>query len=247
LARELIKQAAVPHTTVQDTKYRTAKPTARQQANYVSFDELHAEALRLSRMKEYTSGDCGKHMHLVLLSMLAHLSPTRRDLGSMRLFFSTKPTAPGWTKAHGTNYVMLMPHNGVFFLQRWNKTGLVDDMEPVTTPLPQPLLKILHRSLRRFPRKLLLLDSMGMPFSKLNSYGKFFTRVFQQHFGGRACSVSLWCHAVVNKVVVESRASRATRQRIAREILHNVETQRTMYPLAARERSPRIRKPHRVV
>jgi hypothetical protein len=221
-ARPLIKLAAETHQLQVNTKYTEARASPRQQQNYVSTQELEEKTDGLMRSKEIWT-NCRLHIEVMLLALLRFLPPMRLDGGTIEIFRGPAP-------ASAVNYITLAKPARLR-LAVWTKTGL-DNNEPFSSLLPPVYTSFLIKSLKFFPRKFLLTDVSFRPFSKANSYGRFIQRTFLKHFG-RNCGISLYRHAFVNQFATG--ATPLERKRIARSMLHSVETQKMYYPLVVKQ------------
>jgi len=158
--------------------YIDQQATAKEQANWVSWDKVLEKEQELARTS-YASKD-----HL-LLAMYSLIEPMRQDYGAVKIYEDEPDVEEG-------NYIV-MRENPRVVLQEYKTATAYGKKERM---LPEVLKRIIEKSLESNPRQYLFVSVDGQPY-KDNSYTRFANRTLEKVFGKRF-TVSMMRHSFVN-------------------------------------------------
>lgn len=209
-----------------DAAYATNRPiNDRQEANYVSIDEVHAKFDELRSKPQIRS--LRESMAVLLMGVYAHLTPKRSDYGTLHVYTDDAAAARVSRRVLARqNYVVMDKRSPRLLMQRY-KTA--DRYAEVVEPIPKVLAAEMRRSLKAWPRGHVFVGRGGLTPMSNNLFTKYVIRTFAAHFEGRAAGTSLLRHAYVSERVDFNRLSMAERRAIARLMGHTTGTQETVY------------------
>ena len=213
----------------EDKAYRKNEPlNDRQEANYVSIDEVQAKFESM-----VTQGAVVVHktlkgsMQVLLMGFYTHVLPKRSDYGALKVFRrADKPT----TDRYAGNSVYLpsskKTKRRAVIVLRQHKTS--SKYAEIIEEIPPPLVAQLEASLEAWPRDYVFVDRSGNPFTN-NGFTKYVIRTFAALFDGRGAGTSLLRHAYISERVDFNRMSLEQREDIARLMGHTTGVQETVY------------------
>ena len=197
-------------------RYKENKPTEKQSKNYVDYDEVKDKYVALKKsMTVYD--DKQSNLEFVLLACLINLRPKRADLGNVLIV--RKPPTDDET----FNYMVLDKSPKLVI----NVHKTMHKHKAIIENINVELHEIVTHSLKAYPRKYLLVDNSGKPYTKNNSYTQFVRRVFSKYFGKNA-GVSLWRHSFINQID-SNKATQNEMDEIAKSMGHTVGAQQIVY------------------
>jgi hypothetical protein len=201
-------------------RYKLNKPTEKQIANRVDYNEVLEKFQELSKINEKDIfSDPKNNLEFLLLAVLIHIRPKRADLGNVGIYKKNPSVGK-----HTPNYIVL--NGSPRLVVSKHKTDAVH--KTIQEDIPNELFDIIIKSLQYYPRKFLFVDSKGNPYIQNNSYAEYVKRVFYKHFG-KNTGVSLWRHIFVSARINASVLNEHQLEHEAKLMGHSVNQQRIVY------------------
>ncbi len=205
----------------EDARIRRSEPAEKQIAKYTSFEEIEAKYEELRNKGAHTTRQ--DSLQYVLLSVIVHLRPKRADLGAVEIF----KTDPNRTDI---NYMVIRPaaEGSSFLSMNIYKTS--KHYKKIEEELPEGLVRDIHTSLKRWPRKYLFVKDAekergGKEPMNNGTYSAFVQRTFE-HLFGRGTGVSLLRHIYISEKLNFDNMTLEEQEEEARLMLHTSGLQR---------------------
>ena len=201
----------------QEAKYKKHVPEPKQLAKYTPMEDMEIKYKELKKQQDphATQQDS---IQLVLLSTVTSIPPKRSDLGKMEIFYEEDPNKTD------CNYLVLRSTgiSYMVFTKYKSRAATRVDQE-----LPPQVVTDIRDSLRRYPRRYLLVNRFNAPFQTNDAYAKYVVRVFQRLFG-KSTSVTMLRHIYITEKVSWEMDDDELEQK-ARQMLHTTKLQRKYY------------------
>ena len=188
-----------------NTKYKSNKPTERQEKAYVSFDKI--EKIRDSLEK-------GSEIRL-LISMYTMIPPVRSDYYEVKFYYNEKDIPND-----NSNYILLgkKPYIGL----RKYKTSKTYKL--IKIDIPNNLINEIKYSLEKKPRDYLFVKKNGEPY-KENSYNKQMNRLLKKTINDNF-SLTAFRHIFITRRDLKlEEKSGLERDKVAKIMGHSIATQ----------------------
>ena len=188
-----------------NTKYKSNKPTERQEKAYVSFDKI--EKIRDSLQK-------GSEIRL-LISMYTMIPPVRSDYYEVKFYYNENDIPND-----NSNYILLgkKPHIGL----RKYKTSKTYKL--IKIDIPNNLINEIKYSLEKKPRDYLFVKKNGEPY-KENSYNKQMNRLLKKTINDNF-SLTAFRHIFITRRDLKlEEKSGLERDKVAKIMGHSIATQ----------------------
>lgn len=224
----------------EDAYSRNRPLNERQDANYVSIDDIEAKLAILMRSED-RHATLDRSMDVILMSFYAKLVPKRSDYGRLRVYRDTRDS-----EDPDENFIVVPTDattQGLMVIQTHKTSSTHKEIIEV---IGDEVLLELQESLRRHPRDFVFLGRGMKPMTN-NAFSKFVMRRFQRMFGGRSAGTSLLRHAYVSERVDFNRSSVAERADIARRMGHTTALQEKVYKWVDRGPWSSLRDPSKTI
>lgn len=191
-----------------EQKYKSNKPTVRQEQAYIQFDKLVEIRDRLPHGSQ----------EQLLLSMYTHIPPARSDYHKTRIY-TKKPHQD----TEG-NYIVLN-NNPTLVLQDFKTAKIYKKIE---IQLPPELVNDIQKSLDIFPRKYLFVSPRtNTPFDIPSSFNTWANRILKNITGKKEFTLSMLRHIYITRRDLKLEEKSGLEQdEIARAMGHSISTQR---------------------
>ena len=199
----------------QDAKYKRNLPSEKQLQQYIPFEEIEGKYDVLKRRKKRPE-TLAESLHFLLLSLVVHTRPKRRNYGSVKIYNGKDPNIKN------TNYLVLNKSNS-FFVFKDFKTNRT--FKRIDESVPQAFIDDLQESLKKYPRQFLFVNSHKNPFDTNDKYGKFFSKTFEILFG-KAMGTSMLRHIYITEKIDWNDSSLEEQESEARLMMHSTDVQR---------------------
>jgi hypothetical protein len=166
-------------------EYNNNEASDKQKDKIVTMEEIKSKYATL-KSDTTTHAAIKSHMQWLLLSCMINLIPKRADLGNVRIFHVMSQNLPT-----DINFMVLTPTTNFLQLNKFKTAKHMDN--GIREEIPDALKQDILMSLKMYPRKYLIVDTKGNPFTKNNSYSTFVMRTYKELFG-RSMGVSMWRH-----------------------------------------------------
>ena len=156
-----------------DTKYKSNKPTPRQEEGYVSYNDI------LKKRNELDDGSIER----LLITMYTEIPPVRSDFYKTQIVYIDGIKDEKQTKDKITqdiNYIIINKEDitkSKLILQKYKTSKQYKCIE---IPLNDEILRQLTISLEKDPRNYLFVGKNKKPFDKENSFNTFANRLIKQ-------------------------------------------------------------------
>jgi len=157
-------------------------------------------------------------VRLVLLSFLSHLPPKRADLGNVRITNVDKNTGSPATCTNSNRIELVTPTKSRFILTHHKTSSTHQALHEV---LPARVFYDIKLSTKLYDRHFLIVDSIGRPYTKNNSFSQYFKRTFADMFSGRAMGVTMMRHVFISEKVEQNKMNHFERKQVAKSMLHS--------------------------
>lgn len=191
-------------------------PTNRQKLSMIKWQTVVEVYNQISRQNPYT-------MNHVFLSMCI-LLPVRRqaDYSKIKLYYDHKQQENNESNDE-TGWIDL-------FLEKPTISVIVyktsKNYNKWTKELPDKLLKIIKKSLVKFPRKYLLVDPKGNPWNSVNSFTQHYNRFLKRLFDNKNMSLNSLRHSYASYLGTLN-LSVKERKEISADMAHSYQTNMT--------------------
>lgn len=191
-------------------RYKQNKPSEKQEAGYVPFQDI------IAKRDELVKGSDER----LLLAMYTYIPPMRADFNRVRIYEKRVP------KDVGPNYIYYTRKGDCMLQLGEYKTskshGIYEKM------LPVDLCKEIHASLQKRPRDFLFVTHDGRPFDKPNSYIRYANRLLAKVFH-KPLTLSMLRHSFIDQLDF-NQLTIAEKEAIANDMGHTTKLQ-DMYRL----------------
>jgi integrase len=187
-------------------KYKTNKPTERQEKAYISFDELIKIRNKLKQ---------GSYTRLII-SLYTMIPPVRSDYYKVKIYKDIKQIPDD-----NSNYLVLnkKPYIGL----RKYKTSKT--YKTIKIDIPNELQKEIEASLKMYPREYLFVQKNGTSFDKPNTFNKWANRLLKTTINEKF-SLTTFRHIYITRRDLKlEEKSGIERDEVARIMGHSIATQ----------------------
>lgn len=201
---------------LQEVSAKKNQLNAKQKKNYTGTEDVKLKWIELGKQDPHVT--IKSSQEYLLLTILNELTPKRSDFGEVRIYRNKDPN-----KYDGNYIVLHDASSNVSSYLVLNNYKTSKSLGRYEEELTAEADKVIKESLRRHPRDYLFVGHDRKPYSTNDSYGKYVVRVFNTLFGKKT-GTSLWRHIFITEKV-SAEASEATREAIARSMLHSEKQQ----------------------
>lgn len=195
LFHDLFQEWENVHNTVRvpiDEKYKSNKPTIRQEAGYMSFSDI------LKTRSKLEDGS----MEKLLITMYTDIPPVRSDFYSTKICFVNSEDDEEDVKSkmnEDENFVIL--HNvhrekSKLILRKY-KTA--KNYKQIDIPLTNEIINQIVRSLEKHKRDYLFVGKNNKPFDKENTFNTFANRLIKKTFNNENISLCMFRHSYISR------------------------------------------------
>ena len=187
-------------------KYKTNKPTERQEKAYISFEELIKIRNKLKQ---------GSYVRLII-SLYTMIPPVRSDYHKVKIYKDVKQIPDD-----NSNYLVLnkKPYIGL----RKYKTSKT--YKTIQIDIPNELQKEIEASLKMYPREYLFVQKNGTSFDKPNTFNKWANRLLKTNINENF-SLTTFRHIYITRRDLKlEEKSGIERDEVARIMGHSIATQ----------------------
>lgn len=187
-------------------KYKTNKPTERQEKAYISFEELIKIRNKLKQ---------GSYVKLII-SLYTMIPPVRSDYHKVKIYKDVKQIPDD-----NSNYLVLnkKPYIGL----RKYKTSKT--YKTIQIDIPNELQKEIEASLKMYPREYLFVQKNGTSFDKPNTFNKWANRLLKTNINENF-SLTTFRHIYITRRDLKlEEKSGIERDEVARIMGHSIATQ----------------------
>ena len=175
-----------------DKKYKSNKPTPRQEEGYISYNDI------LKKRNELEDGSIEK----LLITMYTEIPPVRSDFYKTQIVYIDSIEDEKATKEKITqdiNYIIINKEDITKSKLIMQKYKTSKHYKCIEIPLNDEILKQLTISLEKSPRNYLFVGKNKKPFDKENSFNTFANRLIKQKLENDKITLCMFRHSYISR------------------------------------------------
>ena len=202
-----------------DEKYKSNKPTIRQEAGYMSFDDI------IKTRSKLKDGSIEK----LLITMYTDIPPVRSDFYSTKICFINSEDDEDDLKKNmkqDENFVMINKSDHAKSKLILRKYKTVKNYKEIDIELTDEIVKQILYSLEKNKRDYLFVGKDNKPFEKENSFNSFANRLLKKTLNNQNFSLCMFRHSYISRedLKLEEKSGLA-QDKIAKIMGHSISQQ----------------------